>query len=207
MCCSRAPQDGLQGAPPECTSGAHCRTVWSMASAGYLLPLSDRCNNTCSAPEQRTSHGDPKETNEFKPRKQKPHKSETRPSKFESQGKKAGQRGTKTYLAVLNNLSGSQECYVDDFPSVPWSNKLRRTHTSQTQNGTAISLLLRSHRLSNLQAKLAMLSTSCSLRYNVEVKPMMSWTSKQSSISLAFTESLAPKQIFSLPSNGCDSSN
>ena len=42
-----------------------------MASAGYLPPLSDRCSYPCSVPSQRTSQGDPKETNEFKTKEEK----------------------------------------------------------------------------------------------------------------------------------------
>ena len=42
FCCSRAPQAVLQGAPLDCSNRTHCSAAWSMASAGYLQPLSDR---------------------------------------------------------------------------------------------------------------------------------------------------------------------
>ena len=34
LCCSRAPQAVLQGAPLDCSSGTHCSAAWSMALAG-----------------------------------------------------------------------------------------------------------------------------------------------------------------------------
>ena len=42
FCCSRAPQVVLQGAPLDLSNRTHCSAAWSMASAGYLQPLSDR---------------------------------------------------------------------------------------------------------------------------------------------------------------------
>ena len=56
----------LQGAPLDCSSGTHCSTAWSMASAGYLQPLSDRLDRPCKTTGQRTPKTNSTKTNEFR---------------------------------------------------------------------------------------------------------------------------------------------
>ena len=66
LCCSRAPQAVLQGAPLDCSSGTHCSAAWSMASAGCLQPLSDRQDRPGKATGQRTPKTNSNKTDEFR---------------------------------------------------------------------------------------------------------------------------------------------
>ena len=51
LCCSRASQAVLQGAPLDCSNETHCSAAWSMAPAGTLLPLGTTAETT------RQGHG------------------------------------------------------------------------------------------------------------------------------------------------------
>ena len=74
------------------TSETHCRAAWSMASAGYLPPLSDRHTQPCEATGQMTPKTDSETRKEFGPRdetKQNPR----RRTKQRKRGKNTGPRG------------------------------------------------------------------------------------------------------------------
>ena len=86
FCCSRAPQAVLQGAPLDCSNRTHCSAAWSMASAGYLQPLSDRQYR----PGKATGHQTPK-----KQTKQTKTNSGSKPTPWggERQRKRSWKRG------------------------------------------------------------------------------------------------------------------
>ena len=54
LCCSRAPQAVLQGAPLDCSNETHCSAAWTMAPAGSYLHSRSNSRSTQAGP--RFSH-------------------------------------------------------------------------------------------------------------------------------------------------------
>ena len=69
LCCSRAPQAVLQGAPLDCSNETHCSAAWSMAPAGYPTCI---LGATAEAPRQ--GHGSATQPNKPKKNPETRHK-------------------------------------------------------------------------------------------------------------------------------------
>ena len=99
LCCSRAPQAVLQGAPLDRSSKTHCSAAWSMASAGYLPPLSDRQNRPRIEPPDK-GHPKQTQTRQTNSGRNLPR----RRAKQKKRGKNRGPRGRQK-IPVLSHLS------------------------------------------------------------------------------------------------------
>ena len=77
----------------------------------------------CSIPEQRTSQGDPKETNEFKTK-------EAKATQIKKRGQVSKKGKAKRQALGARKLSGSQECYVSVFSQYLSQTNLNLSHSA-----------------------------------------------------------------------------